>query len=125
MIDICASDAVVDGGRGVRFQVSVGGRPVPAFIVRHRGIARAYLNRCAHVAMELDWQPGEFFDSDAEQLVCSTHGALYDPATGHCVGGPCAGRGGLRPLNVVERDGRVCWEADGYAAQWSGSPEPG
>jgi nitrite reductase/ring-hydroxylating ferredoxin subunit len=115
VIDICAADALVDGGRGVRFEVSVGGRPVPAFVVRFGGVARGYLNRCAHVAMELDWQPGEFFDFDAGHLVCSTHGALYDPATGACTGGACAGRGGLRALRIVERDGRVAWEPDGYA----------
>ncbi len=115
MIEICASEALVDGGRGVRFEVGVAGRNVPAFVVRFHGVPRAYLNRCAHVAMELDWQPGEFFDADRVHLVCSTHGALYDPATGHCAGGACAGRGGLRALTVVERDGRVGWEPDGYA----------
>lgn len=115
MIDICASDALADGGRGVRFEVRVGDRTVPAFVVRHGGVVRAYLNRCAHVAMELDWQPGAFFDAEARHLVCSTHGALYDPATGQCAGGACAGRGGLRPLAVTERDGRVGWQPDGYA----------
>ena len=115
MIEVCRSEALVNGGRGVRFEVSVGGRRVPAFAVRFGGVARAYLNRCAHVAMELDWQPGEFFDFDAEHLVCATHGALYDPATGACAGGACAGRGGLRPLNVIEHEGRVWWRPDGYA----------
>ena len=115
MIEICSSDALVNGGRGVRFEVSVGGRAVPAFAVRFGGVVRAYLNRCAHVAMELDWQPGEFFDFDAEHLVCATHGALYDPATGNCVAGACVGHGGLRALKIMERDGRVAWEPDGYA----------
>jgi nitrite reductase/ring-hydroxylating ferredoxin subunit len=115
MIDICASEALINGGRGVRFEVAVAGRAVPAFAIRYGGVARAFLNRCAHVAMELDWQPGVFFDFDAEHLVCATHGALYDPATGACVGGACVGRGGLRALAVVERGGRVGWEPDGYA----------
>jgi nitrite reductase/ring-hydroxylating ferredoxin subunit len=115
LIDICASEALAERGRGVRFEVSVAGRTVPAFVVRFDGAVRGYLNRCAHVAMELDWQPGEFFDFDAERLVCSTHGALYDPRTGQCAGGACAGRGGLRALNVVERDGRILWAPDGYA----------
>jgi len=112
MIEICASDALVDGGRGVRFEVSVAGRVVPAFAVRFGGIARAYLNRCAHVAMELDWQPGEFFEPDAEFLMCATHGALYDPATGACRGGACVGHGSLRSLTVVEREGTVFWVPD-------------
>jgi nitrite reductase/ring-hydroxylating ferredoxin subunit len=115
MIEICDSEALLDGGPGVRFDVRIAGRIVPAFVVRHRGVPRAYLNRCAHVAMELDWQPGVFFDADGQLLQCSTHGALYDPDTGACAGGACAGRGGLRALRVSERDGRVGWEPDGYA----------
>jgi len=88
---------------------------VPAFAIRFGGRAFAYLNRCAHVAMELDWQPGLFFDFDAESLLCSTHGAFYDPVTGACRGGACIGHGGLRALTVVERGGRVLWQPDGYA----------
>ena len=115
MIEICASDALVNGGHGVRFEVSVAGRRVPAFVVRFGGVVRGYLNRCAHVGIELDWQPGEFFDFDALFLVCSSHGALYDPVTGECAGGACTGRGGLRALKVVEQNGRVAWVPDGHA----------
>jgi nitrite reductase/ring-hydroxylating ferredoxin subunit len=115
MIEICPSGDLLNGGRGVRFEVGVGGRAVPAFAIRFGGVARAYLNRCAHVAMELDWQPGQFFDFDALFLLCSSHGALYEPLTGRCAGGACAGHGGLRALKVVEREGRVLWEPDGYA----------
>ena len=100
------------GGLG---EVDVGGRNAPAFAIRYGGKACAYLNRCAHVAMELDWQPGMFFDFDAEYLLCSTHGAFYDPITGACRGGACTGHGGLRALTVVEQDGRVLWQPDGYA----------
>ncbi|MCS7101365.1 MAG: Rieske 2Fe-2S domain-containing protein, partial [Burkholderiaceae bacterium] len=92
-----------------RFEVLEGDRRVGAFVVRHRGRLRAFVNRCAHVAMELDWQPGAFFDAEGRWLICATHGALYDPDTGGCVGGPCRGRGGLRPLQVVEARGRICW----------------
>jgi len=116
LLHICESSALINGGTGVRFEVDVGGRIVPAFAVRYGGLAFAYLNRCAHVASELDWQPGLFFDFDAEHLLCATHGALYDPASGACRGGACQGHGGLRALTVIERDGRVCWQPDGYAA---------
>ena len=67
----------------------------------------AYLNRCAHVGVELDWQAGRFFDADGMDLLCSTHGALYDPTSGACLGGPCRG-GPLMPVAVEERDGAVC-----------------
>jgi nitrite reductase/ring-hydroxylating ferredoxin subunit len=103
---ICASAALVERGDGVRFDVHAGGAIVPAFVVRYEGTPRAYVNACAHVAMELDWNAGKFFDSESSALICSTHGAVYDPATGACRGGPCRG-GRLQPLDVVERDGVV------------------
>jgi nitrite reductase/ring-hydroxylating ferredoxin subunit len=103
---ICRSAALADSGRGVRFEVEYFGRPAPAFAVRYRGRVHAYLNRCAHVAMELDWQEGVFFDAAGRDLLCSTHGATYDTPTGRCVGGPCNGTP-LVKLRVDERGGEV------------------
>jgi nitrite reductase/ring-hydroxylating ferredoxin subunit len=103
---ICASGALAEAGDGVRFEVMHAGETQPAFVVRYDGAPRAYLNRCAHVPMELDWMQGKFFDSSETVLVCSTHGASYDPATGECVGGPCRGAR-LTALDVIERDGVV------------------
>lgn len=99
---ICASSDLAEGGAGIRFQVEEWGRPAPAFVVRYRGKPRAYVNRCGHVPVELDWQPGEFFDSSGLYLICAVHGALFAPETGHCLSGRCAGRG-LVPLVVEER----------------------
>jgi nitrite reductase/ring-hydroxylating ferredoxin subunit len=103
---ICASAALEESGRGARFEVEYFGEPAPAFAVRHRGRVHGYLNRCAHVAMELDWQEGVFFDADGRDLICSTHGAIYDPASGQCLGGPCNGTP-LVKLRLEERDGMV------------------
>ena len=103
---ICASGELADSGRGVRFQVEYFGETAPAFAVRKDGRVHAYLNRCAHVAMELDWQDGVFFDSDGRDLLCSTHGATYEASTGRCVGGPCDGTP-LVKLRIEERDGMV------------------
>lgn len=103
---ICASADLAEGGRGVRFEVERSGRAEPAFIVRFQGRARAYLNRCGHVPVELDWNEGEFFESGGLYLICATHGALYDPATGACLGGRCDRRG-LQALPVREADGNV------------------
>ena len=86
---ICESAALVDSGDGVRFEVEVAGRLEPAFAIRFDGTAHAYLNRCAHMPMELDWKPGKFFDFEGLLLICSTHGAIYEPETGKCLGGPC------------------------------------
>jgi nitrite reductase/ring-hydroxylating ferredoxin subunit len=103
---ICASSDLAEQGKGMRFEVSRHGKPQQAFVVRYDGQPHAFLNQCGHVPVELDWQPGEFFDDSRLYLICATHGALYHPASGHCVGGRCAGRG-LIPVPVVERDGHV------------------
>jgi len=110
---ICAADALTDGGTGVRFPVTVGGEAATGFVVRHGGKAYAYLNRCAHVPIELDWAEGEFFESSKLYIMCSTHGAIYLPENGQCAGGPCRG-GRLRPITVTERDQNIYWQPDDY-----------
>jgi nitrite reductase/ring-hydroxylating ferredoxin subunit len=108
---ICDAERLVDGGEGVRFPVSIFGEAAVGFVVRFRGTPYAYLNRCAHVPMELDWVQGQFFESGGEYLMCATHGAVYRPETGVCAGGPCRG-GKLRPIGVREVDGKVVWQPD-------------
>ncbi len=112
LIAVCRAEQLADGGPGVRFEVTESGGRVSAFVIRFRGHVYGYLNRCAHVAMELDWLEGQFFDADGQTLLCATHGAAYEPASGICIGGPCAGRGGLRRLQVLEADGQVFWRPD-------------
>ena len=89
-IRVCESAALEDGGLGVRFQVEVRGRLVSAFVVRYAGGVHGYLNQCAHVPMEMDWQEGQFFESSGLYLMCATHGAIYEPDTGRCVAVPFA-----------------------------------
>ena len=84
----------------------VGGEERQCFVVRYGGRPRAWLNRCAHVPMELDWLPGKFFDAAGLYLICATHGATYEPDTGRCVAGPCRGAA-LEPVPVSEHDGAV------------------
>jgi nitrite reductase/ring-hydroxylating ferredoxin subunit len=110
---ICDAAMLEDKGKGIRFPVSSGGENLTGFAVRHNGVVHAYLNRCAHVPIELDWNEGEFFESSGLYLMCSTHGAIYVPATGRCEGGPCRG-GRLRPIMVVERGNQVFWLPDEY-----------
>jgi nitrite reductase/ring-hydroxylating ferredoxin subunit len=103
---ICATNDLSEQGKGVRFELNHFGKPQAAFVVRFDNQPRAFLNQCGHVPVELDWQEGEFFDDSRLYLICSTHGALYHPASGQCVGGRCAGRG-LIPVPVIERDGHI------------------
>lgn len=95
-----------NGGVGIVFKVQEQDQPVPAFAVRYQDVVRAFKNRCGHIAVTLDFQPGKFFTEEGDFLVCSTHGALYEPASGACTGGPCYGIG-LEPLATIEEGGKL------------------
>lgn len=114
---------MTEKGSGYRFYVKTGVRTLPAFVIRHDGAPRAYLNQCAHMSVELDWQKGEFFDTDKNYLMCATHGALYYPDTGACAYGRCDNRG-LVAIDVTETGGEIllCDENGIHLA--SGPPEP-
>ncbi len=130
---ICESQALGEGASGVRFplRVVVGRVAGPAqfeqkgFVVRYRGKACAFVNRCPHLGTELDWQPGEFFEESGLYLVCSTHGALFEPDTGFCVAGPCRGAS-LERVQVRELDGQVLLGSDtpGNSARTANALEP-
>src|SRR5258708_33506895 len=104
---ICASGALAEGGRGERFALAgQDGRAQQCFAGRHGGLVRALVNRCPHLGTELDWQSGEVFEERGLYLVCSTHGAIFEPRTAFCVAGPCRGAS-LEPLEVRETNGQV------------------
>ncbi|MEO8280866.1 MAG: Rieske 2Fe-2S domain-containing protein [Ideonella sp.] len=105
---LCRSEQLIELGQAILFEVRQFGVPVRAFALRHDGHLLAYLNRCAHVPVEMDWLPGEFLDSERDYIICSIHGATYRPRDGACVGGPC-GRGRLTALVVAEVADQVYW----------------
>ena len=108
-VDLCASSDLDERGAAHVWQVlDERGETARAFALRFDGRVVAYLNRCAHLPAELDWQPGRFLDADGRLIVCAMHGALYEPEDGRCIAGPGAG-GRLVPLAVAESGGRVTW----------------
>jgi len=107
-LELCESEALKERGKALSFDVLQYGQPARAFALRFDGQPVAYLNRCAHVPTEMDWQEGEFLDGDKQYIMCSIHGAVYDPLTGQCVTGMC-GRAGLHKIEVQEREGKVFW----------------
>lgn len=112
-VELCRSDELVEGGLAVPFDVEYEGENCRAFAIRFEGRVHAYLNRCTHVALELDWQPNRIFDDTGQWLLCAAHGAVYAPDTGAGVAGPC--RGGLTKITLSEREGVVYWHPDGRA----------
>jgi nitrite reductase/ring-hydroxylating ferredoxin subunit len=79
---------------------------VDGFLINHEGNFHAYVNRCRHMTTPLDFVRYQFFTEDRRHLICLTHGALYDPASGLCVEGPCKGLS-LYPLPVLVDQGEV------------------
>lgn len=108
---LCKSTDLKEKGSGLRFLVRINNEVRPAFVLRFAGKPRAYLNECAHQAMELDLQAGQFLDRSGQHIICATHGALYSPDEGLCVSGRCDGRS-LTPLSVVETEKNICFVAE-------------
>lgn len=100
------SEALQDQAKGLRFPLPALGEFATGFVVRFHGKPYAYVNQCAHVAVELDWNEGEFFTSQKDYLICATHGAHYRPDTGFCVMGPCKGKS-LKIIPVIEQNQQI------------------
>jgi nitrite reductase/ring-hydroxylating ferredoxin subunit len=78
-------------GMTKKFVLKPGGSAVEAFIVNLDGAHYAYVNRCRHIALTLDWVDNRFFTEDGRYIICANHGATYEPKTGECIWGPCLG----------------------------------
>jgi nitrite reductase/ring-hydroxylating ferredoxin subunit len=61
-------------------------------VVHHDGADRVFLNRCPHRRLPLDRGGRVLYSPDRQWLVCGNHGAKFNPLTGQCVAGPCAGK---------------------------------
>jgi nitrite reductase/ring-hydroxylating ferredoxin subunit len=93
-------------GQTKKFFLEIDGREEECFVVNVAGTLHAYVNRCLHVPMTLDWVENQFFTEDRRYILCATHGACYEPDTGECVSGPPCGKFLIRvPLTV--RDDEV------------------
>ncbi|MCD6024698.1 MAG: Rieske (2Fe-2S) region [Fibrobacteria bacterium] len=90
------------------FQYPTAYGDMQGFVIRHNGELRAYENKCRHWPIPLDYGDGDFYFASADRIVCKTHGAMYDPATGECDSGPCAGQSLTAfPLELTGEDAWV------------------
>ncbi|MEM9103567.1 MAG: Rieske 2Fe-2S domain-containing protein [Pseudomonadota bacterium] len=83
------------------------------FIVRQGLEAFAYINRCPHAGVELQWQADQFMSLDGSQIQCALHGALFNIQNGLCTWGPCQGRQ-LQPFPISIRDGWIIREDNNH-----------
>jgi nitrite reductase/ring-hydroxylating ferredoxin subunit len=75
-------------GQSMKFLLPIRGTDEECFIVNFHGDFHAYVNRCRHVPMPMDWVDNQFFAEQGRYLMCQTHNAYYEPATGECIAGP-------------------------------------
>jgi nitrite reductase/ring-hydroxylating ferredoxin subunit len=95
------------GDPGAReFFVGEGDWPFRGFLVQVDGALRAYANVCPHKQHPLNLADDEFLVPGQKLLRCMSHNALFEPETGLCVFGPCAGRY-LAPLDCWVEAGEV------------------
>ena len=98
---ICRLAEIPDpGSRGFEIE----GRAI--FLVRRSDTLAGYVNYCPHTGGPLDWVEGRFLDYERRHILCATHGALFRIEDGHCLAGPCAGKG-LTKLATAVEDGVV------------------
>ena len=88
------------------FAIGDGDWPFQGFVVRQGDRVYAYQNFCMHLGHPLNWSPEGFLTKDRTQIICASHGALYDISSGHCVAGPCKGKV-LRRIECEVRDGDI------------------
>ena len=94
-------------GQTKKFLLDCAGQEIEGFLLHFAGEYHAYVNRCRHVPMGLDWVENQFFTEDGQFVQCATHGAYYVPDTGECIAGPPCGRSLVRIPVRVEADAVV------------------
>ena len=88
---LCALRDIADpGSKGFMFRD--GDQLFLGFVVRHGQTVRGYIDRCPHAGMPLAMAPDRFLTREGDLILCASHGALFRPEDGTCVGGPCAGK---------------------------------
>jgi nitrite reductase/ring-hydroxylating ferredoxin subunit len=96
-------------GKSMKFMLPIRGVDEECFVVNYEGQFHAYVNRCRHVPMAMDWVDNQFFAEHGRYIMCQTHNAYYEPATGECIAGPSGTCGKLLYRIPVEIDGGVIY----------------
>jgi nitrite reductase/ring-hydroxylating ferredoxin subunit len=101
-------------GTSKKFTLRRGSRELEALLVNYQGRFFAYVNRCPHTGITLDWVNNQFFSVDNRYLMCATHGATFEPPTGECIWGPCVGLS-LQGVPIEIENGQVYARLPGVA----------
>ncbi|MSP40302.1 MAG: Rieske (2Fe-2S) protein [Deltaproteobacteria bacterium] len=103
---LVAAVGELEHGTSKKFTMRRAGRDLEGLLVNYHGDHFAYINRCPHTGITLDWVNNQFFSSDNRYLMCATHGAVFEPPSGECVWGPCVGLS-LQSMPIEIDDGQI------------------
>ena len=76
-------------------------------LLRHQGHLHAWANVCPHQGVPMAWRRHAHLNASGTHVQCHAHGALFDPASGLCVQGPCLGQHLRRREIVVDEQGQI------------------
>ena len=77
--------------RSVKFKFRRDGISRDGFAALVEGQVIVYENVCRHLPLSIDYGDNQFFTGDGKEIICKTHGAVYEPLSGLCTEGPCKG----------------------------------
>ncbi|WOF75738.1 Rieske 2Fe-2S domain-containing protein [Parvibaculaceae bacterium PLY_AMNH_Bact1] len=108
---LCAlAEIEVPGAKGFTF--GDGRERFDMFVVRTSEQCLAYVNACPHAFTPLETFTDRFLTRKKDQILCTTHGALFNLHDGFCTSGPCAGKS-LVPIPIdIKADMIVIAEAE-------------
>lgn len=102
------------------FAVGAGPWPLRGFLVRKGDEVFAYLNRCPHAGHPLNLRPDEFLTPERTHIVCNSHGAVFEIASGVCLAGPCVGEHLQRlPIRIEGEYVMLDGDPEALAAQYA------
>lgn len=102
---LCARDEIPDGGAH-EVIADVNGERISIVVLRKGKNIAAYINRCPHFRIPLNFVRGAFLISGGE-LWCTHHSATFRFEDGYCTDGPCRG-GSLDAVPITETgDGMI------------------
>jgi nitrite reductase/ring-hydroxylating ferredoxin subunit len=96
-------------GESMKFMLPIRGTDEECFAINFRGEFHGYVNRCRHVPMAMDWVENQFFAEEGRYLMCQTHNAYYEPASGECIAGPPTACGKFLYRVPLEIEGGVIY----------------
>jgi nitrite reductase/ring-hydroxylating ferredoxin subunit len=88
------------------YVLRIGDKRFHGFVARRGGAVFGYVDRCPHAGLPLAQVLDQYLTQDGGLISCSWHGALFEVASGACVGGPCVGAR-LSSWPVRVEDGRI------------------